>query len=349
MSLINTSLVESLSHALDLTSLRQRLVTENLANVDTPGYRTRDIDFRLELQRALRGDEGGRLSPVVRSVANLEERPDGNNVSIDRESLSSARMDHQKSVLLAEAIESAFQQMGALPPPSNHRPAGAAQPVFASEASAGASRSRTSPRVGAQEVAYKKQNFEALRKQLEAALAPEIRRQEVALRIDSDELIVSLREIGFFDSGSANVKPGAVSALARVAEILQALDCDIRIEGHTDPVPIHTAQFASNWELSTARATGLVKVLIEKYEMRPERLSAAGFAEFHPVASNATTQGQQFNRRVDLVIVPAKIRRESISADAIAADSPLLGAPSRPGGARLAAATPATEPPLNVR
>src|SRR5208283_3722839 len=77
----------------------------------------------------------------------------------------------------------------------------------------------------------------------------------------------------------------------------------VRIEGHTDTVPIHTSQFASNWELSTARATELVKILIEQHGIAAERLSAAGYAEFHPVASNSTSKGRQLNRRVDVVIL----------------------------------------------
>ena len=115
--------------------------------------------------------------------------------------------------------------------------------------------------------------------------------------------MISLREMGFFDSGSATMKSGAEGAFARVAQILQEHGSPVRIEGHTDPVPIHNSQFASNWELSTARATELVKTLIEKYGIAPDRLSAAGYAEFHPVASNESPKSRQLNRRVDLVVL----------------------------------------------
>jgi chemotaxis protein MotB len=77
----------------------------------------------------------------------------------------------------------------------------------------------------------------------------------------------------------------------------------MRIEGHTDNIPIHTAQIASNWELSTARATELVRLLIQDHGFAPERLSAAGYAQYHPVASNLTAQGRAQNRRVDIVIL----------------------------------------------
>ncbi|MGC2502361.1 MAG: OmpA family protein, partial [Silvibacterium sp.] len=79
---------------------------------------------------------------------------------------------------------------------------------------------------------------------------------------------------------------------------------DIRIEGHTDNVPIHTGQFDSNWELSTARATRLTRLFIEQHGFRPARLSASGYAEFHPVASNATAEGRSENRRVDIIVLP---------------------------------------------
>ncbi len=95
----------------------------------------------------------------------------------------------------------------------------------------------------------------AIEKELEKLLSPEIQRGEVAVRIEPDGLIISLREIGFFDSGSAQIKPQAIDTLHRIAGFLQGRACALRIEGHTDNVPIHTASFASNWELSTARAT----------------------------------------------------------------------------------------------
>ncbi len=93
MSLIDTPLIHSLTRALDLTSLRQRVVSENIANIDTPGYQTRDIDFAGEFRRALSEDEigAGSVPVVVHTLHGLEERPDGNNVSIDRESLLMAQ------------------------------------------------------------------------------------------------------------------------------------------------------------------------------------------------------------------------------------------------------------------
>jgi chemotaxis protein MotB len=146
-------------------------------------------------------------------------------------------------------------------------------------------------------------DLNSLRKELQRALAPEISRREVALRTVPDGLVVSLREIGFFDSGSADIKSSSQPAFGRIVALLAQRNFRIRIEGHTDDVPIHNSRFDSNWELSTARATQLVRLLMTKYELAPERLSAAGYAAYHPVAANRTAEGRAQNRRVDLVIL----------------------------------------------
>ncbi len=106
MSLIHTPLIGLLNRALDLTAHRQTLVSQNIANVDTPGYHTRDLDFSQELQRAAgEPDEAGQDSPLVREVSGLIARPDGNNVSIDRESLLMAQnqLHFQTAVALLHA------------------------------------------------------------------------------------------------------------------------------------------------------------------------------------------------------------------------------------------------------
>jgi chemotaxis protein MotB len=146
-----------------------------------------------------------------------------------------------------------------------------------------------------------------LQDELRQALHNEIALHEVAMRRDTEGLIVSLREFGFFGSGSAAIKPESLPALDRIASILSIRTCRLRIEGHTDNVPIHNAQMASNWELSTARATEVIRFLIIGHRFAPERLSAAGYAEFHPVASNVTPQGRAQNRRVDIVVLSTQV------------------------------------------
>jgi chemotaxis protein MotB len=151
--------------------------------------------------------------------------------------------------------------------------------------------------------ATEESNLSILQTELRQALQHEIAVHTVTVHRESEGLVVSLREFGFFDSGSAAFKPSALPALDRIASILSVRIYRLRIEGHTDNVPIHTAQIASNWELSTARSTALVRLLIQRHGFLPQRLSAAGYAEFHPIANNATAQGRAQNRRVDLVIL----------------------------------------------
>jgi flagellar basal-body rod protein FlgB len=112
MTLVETPLMHTLSRALDLTSTRQGLVSQNVANIDTPGYKARDIDFRQELQRALGDDEALQPAPVAREVPGLVERPDGNNVSLDRESLLMAQnqLAFQVDVQLLRAEFNRLQQ-----------------------------------------------------------------------------------------------------------------------------------------------------------------------------------------------------------------------------------------------
>jgi hypothetical protein len=108
---------------------------------------------------------------------------------------------------------------------------------------------------------------------------------------------------GNFESGSAQMKSTSQATFDRIANLLQQRDCYIRIEGHTDNIPIHTSQFSSNWELSASRATEIVRLLVVRDGYGPDRLSAAGYAEFHPIASNATARGRSLNRRVDIVVL----------------------------------------------
>jgi chemotaxis protein MotB len=116
--------------------------------------------------------------------------------------------------------------------------------------------------------------------------------------------VISLREAGFFSSGSATPKPESISTLRQIAASLGSSPYDLRIEGHTDNIPIHTAEFDSNWELSSARATRIARLFIDMNAIAPDRIAAAGYAEFHPVASNDTAEGRATNRRVDLVVLP---------------------------------------------
>lgn len=116
-------------------------------------------------------------------------------------------------------------------------------------------------------------------------------------------LTISLADTVLFDTGSADIKNAAKPTLEEIAKILEELPNTIRIEGHTDDQPITTPKYPSNWELSTARATSIVKLFIDKYGFNPDKISAAGYGEYKPVDLNTTPEGRQKNRRVDIVVL----------------------------------------------
>lgn len=116
-------------------------------------------------------------------------------------------------------------------------------------------------------------------------------------------LVISLKEALLFKSGSAEITPEAKNILIKLAEILTSLPNQMRIEGHTDNLPIHTPSFPSNWELSTARATNVVKLLINEVKMPPEKFSATGYGEYRAIVPNNSEVNRARNRRVDIVVL----------------------------------------------
>jgi chemotaxis protein MotB len=150
---------------------------------------------------------------------------------------------------------------------------------------------------------YSAKALEQLKRDVEALLDADILKGLVRTHVDPRGLIISLGEGGVFDSGSDEIKPEGRKLLDTIAVSLVSVGNHIRVEGHTDNVPISNSRFPSNWELSTARATGVLSYLIDKFGFRPELLSAAGYAEYRPVASNDTMEGRACNRRVDIVIL----------------------------------------------
>ena len=126
--------------------------------------------------------------------------------------------------------------------------------------------------------------------------------QKTKMRQTKVGLIVSLSEAGFFAPGEASINSEAEAVINTLAESLQTSGAQIRIEGHTDSTPISNARYPSNWELSTARSSSVLARFIER-GIAPEKLAAAGYGGFQPVADNATVEGRAQNRRVDVVIL----------------------------------------------
>lgn len=142
-----------------------------------------------------------------------------------------------------------------------------------------------------------------LQTKLQKALGKEIDRKEVVLHVTPEGFVISLHELGFFDSGQARLLPGAAEKISRIATVLMQYGLDMRVEGHSDDMPIHNAQFQSNWDLSTARASAVAMMLLDEAHFDPARMAIAGYGQYHPTAANDTPEGRRTNRRVDIVIV----------------------------------------------
>lgn len=127
---------------------------------------------------------------------------------------------------------------------------------------------------------------------------------QLRVAIRNGRMIIALPNDILFDSGSTTVKPDGIKALERVAQVLSTVtDRNFLVAGHTDNVPIKTARYASNWELSTERAVNVVQLLVKK-GMSPKVLSAAGYSEFDPVAANDNEKNRAQNRRIEIVLQP---------------------------------------------
>ncbi len=141
---------------------------------------------------------------------------------------------------------------------------------------------------------------------LEERLAQEIQDKQVRLEMLEKGLVITFLTDVLFDSGKANIKTEAYSALGKVAQVLKenVPNLKVGIEGHTDDQPIKYSGWKSNWELSAARALSVLHYLVDENGILPQRLSASAYGEYRPVASNDTKEGRQLNRRVEVVILP---------------------------------------------
>jgi len=147
-----------------------------------------------------------------------------------------------------------------------------------------------------------------------AELIPSLQmlRSQLKVEIDSGMLqvsmeprgvVVSLRQAAFFPPGQDTIDAGTYITLQKLAAVILAVPNKVRLEGHTDAVPIHNARYRSNWELSSARGVTMLELLTSRYSVPENRLSVGGYAETIPIASNLTPEGRAQNRRVDIVIL----------------------------------------------
>jgi chemotaxis protein MotB len=127
--------------------------------------------------------------------------------------------------------------------------------------------------------------------------------KEISLVLTRQGLVMRMSEHTLFGVGSADIADEALPLLQKVGAIIAKTDYLIRIEGHTDNLPIHTERYPSNWELSTARAVNVLRYFINNHKVDPRRLAAEGFSKFHPLVANDTAQNREKNRRVEIIFI----------------------------------------------
>lgn len=147
------------------------------------------------------------------------------------------------------------------------------------------------------------QQLKQLQEKINQEISDDKESGSVTTAVDSRGVVITFNNVLLFDSGKADIKSDNTAFLLKVAKLINSVDNYIRVEGNTDNVPIQNSIYPSNWELSTARATSVVRFMIDKGKVAPERLSAVGYGEYRPVADNKTEIGRNKNRRIEIVIL----------------------------------------------
>jgi len=145
--------------------------------------------------------------------------------------------------------------------------------------------------------------FRGVQDRIEKYMVKGVDEGKVLVIVSERGLIIRLSEEGLFRPGEAEINPAEAGILDALALSLLDIPNFVRIEGHTDTVPVKSARFPSNWELSTARASRIVRWFIERQHFPPERLSAGGYGEHRPAATNSTVEGRRTNRRVEIIVL----------------------------------------------
>lgn len=138
---------------------------------------------------------------------------------------------------------------------------------------------------------------------LKGVLKDEIGKGQIQITLEQRGLVISLREAAFFASADDTVFPGTYSSVGKIAAALRELPNLVRLEGHTDSIPIHNSHFRNNWELAAARSIAMLELLEGHFQVPSGRLAVAGYADTVPVESNDTAEGRAHNRRVDIVVL----------------------------------------------
>lgn len=158
-------------------------------------------------------------------------------------------------------------------------------------------------------------------------LADEIKQGKLEVHMESRGLVISLRQKAFFPSGEDTIPPDTYPVVQKIADLINQLPNHVRLEGHTDSIPIHTDRFDSNWDLSAKRAIAMLKLLSGQFGIDHTRFGVAGYADTAPVDTNDTEEGRSHNRRVDIVILDER----ALIKEPPAASGKALAAAKPPG------------------
>jgi len=148
------------------------------------------------------------------------------------------------------------------------------------------------------------ENLEALKKQLDNYIKQNGLTNDLDTKLNQSQLMITISDKALFPSGEAEVKPDARKLATTISDMLEQFpDYEVIVSGHTDNVPISNKDFPSNWDLSSARALNFMKILLLNTQLDPQKFSAIGYGEYHPVSSNNAATGRAQNRRVEVSII----------------------------------------------
>jgi chemotaxis protein MotB len=151
--------------------------------------------------------------------------------------------------------------------------------------------------------ARKVNELQAPFEKLTQSLAPEVDQKAMVVSLTSQGIVISLKDGAYFTSGSADLGENATESIGKIAAVIRELPNPVRLEGHSDSLPIHTRRFHDNWSLSAARSIAVLTLLETRFEVPSSRLTIAGYADNQPVSENESAEGRARNRRVDIVIL----------------------------------------------
>lgn len=151
-------------------------------------------------------------------------------------------------------------------------------------------------------------------KQLLGDLQGEIASGQMQVSLEPRGLVISLKQATFFPSGEDAIARETYASLGKLSSVIKPLPNAIRLEGHTDAIPIRTTRFQSNWELSASRSIAVLTVLANEFQVPTSRMAVVGYAETVPISSNDTAEGRSRNRRVDVVLLNEKARQVDAGA-----------------------------------